>query len=1187
MTSNSIIVENTINSNMEVDYVTKRDGSKEEVQFDKILRRIKNLSDKLSINPTKLTQKVCSQMYPNIHTSELDELTAQICASLSTEHPDYGKLSSKIIISNHHKNTFPSFTETIKLLHSEQIVSDKLLEIIEIHGNKLNDVIDYGRDFLIDYFGFKTLERSYLMKINGAIIERPQHLFMRVSLGIHEYDIKEVIETYELMSKKYFTHATPTLFNAGTNRPQLSSCFLLSMKDDSIDGIFSTLKDCAKISKWAGGIGLHAHNIRAKNSKIRGTNGISNGLVPMLRVFNNTARYVDQCIHPNTIIYTTKGPMKIEDVTVNETEIFNLNGTIETIQNVLEHPYSGEIYKIQTQHSIDDLTITDQHPCYVLKNQKKGINYSVIKNRLDQKLIDFEWCEVKELTCDDMIAFPIPKYDKDISSIDKDDCYTYGVILGDGSMSNKDKDGYISLHSINKKYILDKVERYFNNKYIEYRTEINGNTTRLYWEKTINMPFRYNDVYDSNKEKYVHHRWLNLPIEKSKYIIKGLIDGCTGNEFVFDSTSRNLIESLRFICLKMGVLTSGYESDTIINEKIIYTLRIPKTKEICELLEIECSTQILKFFKYGDNLLTRITNITTDNYDGTLYDLQLKDEHNYLIHNGLIHNGGGKRNGSIAIYLEPWHRDIEDFLLLRKNHGNEEDRARDLFYALWIPDLFMKRVKENAKWTLFCPDENPGLADVYGDEFEQLYHKYEAEGSGKVVEARDLWYKILESQIETGNPYICYKDAANRKSNQQNLGTIKSSNLCTEIIEYSSPTEYAVCNLASIGLSNFVDVDVENGNGTFNYEMLYKVTKVITKNLNKVIDVTYYPIPEAEYSNKLHRPIGIGVQGLADVFMLLKVGFDSLEAAEINEKIFETIYYASLETSMEIARKRNPLVKKIKELQYNLDNLDNLDFSKNKINNMRDELSILLNETKVTKEELNCDSYLGTYSSYIGSPVSKGLLQYDLWKDKPFGMYNWNILKSDIKTYGIRNSLLLAPMPTASTSQILGNNECIEPYTSNIYIRRTLAGEFVVINRYLIRDLLELGLWNEQLKNEIIKNNGSVQSIDIIPDNIKVIYKTVWEIGNKVLINMAATRGKYICQSQSLNLFMDTPDFQKLSSMHFYSWSKGLKTGIYYLRTKPVAQAQQFTIEPENNSNTTEVIKACKRDDPDCEACGS
>ena len=826
------------NYTMELDYVTKRDGTKEEIQFDKILRRIKKLSEGLTINPSKVTQKVCSQIYPNIHTSEIDELAGQICASISTEHTDYGSLASKIVVSNHHKNTFPSFTETSKALYEEGLISKKVFSVIKNHSTKLNDVIDYSRDFKLDYFGFKTLEKSYLMKINGKVIERPQDLFMRVSVGIHLTDIKEAIETYNYMSNKYFTHATPTLFNSGTPRPQLSSCFLLSMKEDSIDGIFSTLKDCALISKWAGGIGLHIHNVRSKNSKIRGTNGISNGLVPMLRVFNNTARYVDQ--------------------------------------------------------------------------------------------------------------------------------------------------------------------------------------------------------------------------------------------------------------------------------------------------------------------------------------------------------GGGKRNGSFAIYIEPWHKDIYDFLLLRKNHGNEEDRARDLFFALWVPDLFMERVKENGKWTLFCPNEAPGLADCHGEEFKELYLKYESDPiyNGKTIEARDIWFAILESQIETGTPYICYKDAANNKSNQQNLGTIKSSNLCTEIIEYSSPTEYAVCNLASIALSKFVNKDTKE----FDYDMLYKITKVITKNLNKVIDINYYPIPECELSNKLHRPMGIGVQGLADVFAMMKVGFDSLEAQEINTNIFETIYYGAIETSLEISKKRDPYLKQIKNLIDKIEK-DSDNVSSKDINEMKKELSSLKKIYKPIKEELNRDNFLGSYSSFDGSPLSKGLFQFDLWNAKASDRYDWEHIRQEIGKYGIRNSLLLAPMPTASTSQIMGNNECIEPFTSNIYLRRTLAGEFVVINKYLIEDLLELNLWSEEIKNQIIKNNGSVQDIECIPDNIKAIYKTVWEIGNKTLINMAADRGKYICQSQSLNLFMAEPDFNKLSSMHFYSWSKGLKTGIYYLRTKPVAQAQQFTIEPDSKQSDEKFV--CRKDDPDCLMCGS
>ena len=826
-------MENSIINKMELDYVTKRDGTKEEIQFDKILRRIKKLSETLTINPSKVTQKVCSQIYPNIHTSEIDELGGQICASLSTEHPDYGNLASNIVISNHHKNTSPSFTECIKALYEEDLISKKIYSLVKTYGAKLNDVIDCNRDFDLDYFGFKTLEKSYLMKINGEVVERPQYMFMRVSLGIHFNDIKEAIETYNYMSKKYFTHATPTLFNSGTPRPQLSSCFLLSMKDDSIDGIFSTLKDCALISKWAGGIGLHVHNVRAKNSKIRGTNGISNGLVPMLRVFNNTARYVDQ--------------------------------------------------------------------------------------------------------------------------------------------------------------------------------------------------------------------------------------------------------------------------------------------------------------------------------------------------------GGGKRNGSFAIYIEPWHKDIFDFLFLRKNHGSEEERARDLFYGIWMPDLFMERVKENGSWTLFCPDEAPGLADCYGDDFKELYLKYESDKkyNGEKIEARKLWFAILESQIETGTPYICYKDAANKKSNQQNLGTIKSSNLCTEIIEYSSPKEYAVCNLASIALSKFVNSNTNE----FDYDMLYNVTKIITKNLNKVIDVNYYPIPECELSNKLHRPMGIGVQGLADVFALMKIGFDSQSAKVINENIFETIYYSALETSLEISIKREEHIKQIKNL---MDKIEKSNISNDELSEMKKELSALKKIYKPIKEELNREKFLGSYSSFEGSPMSKGLFQFDLWGGKGSDRYDWEDLRSKVKKHGIRNSLLLAPMPTASTSQILGNNECIEPFTSNIYLRRTLAGEFVVINKYLIKDLIDLNLWNEDIKNMIIKDNGSIQNIENLPDNIKNVYKTVWEIGNKPLINMAADRGKYICQSQSLNLFVDKPDFNKLSSMHFYSWSKGLKTGIYYLRTKPVAQAQKFTIEPEKK---TKVV--CSKDDPDCLMCGS
>ena len=1294
------------NNSMEYEYVIKRNGDQEEVSFDKILRRIKTLSKNLSTNPTKITKDICSQMYNGIKTSEIDELSAQICASYCTEHPDYGALASRIIVSNHHKNTSPSLSETVRTLYENvdknnnpaPLVSKELYKVVNSNKSKLNDSIKYDRDYLFDYFGFKTLEKSYLMKVGGKIIERPQHLLMRVALGIHGSNIKDAIKTYDLMSNKYFIHATPTLFNAGTPRPQLSSCFLMSMKDDSIDGIYSTLKDCAMISKWAGGIGLHVHNIRAKNSMIRGTNGISNGLVPMLRVFNNTARYVDQCVLPETIIYTTKGPIKMEDVVVGETEIYNINGDTEIVENVLEHSYDGSILNIETMHSLDKLSITPEHPIYALQGQIKGTNYSIIKNRLEKSLIKPDWVEAGNINDNDMIAYSIPKYEKDISSITEDDCYMYGIILGDGCINNSNTNGYLSLNKESKDNILTFAKKYFNDKFVPFREELNENTIRLYWSKNVSLPFKYSDIY-KNKEKICASRWLNLPINKSRMILKGLIDtdGSNGNEITFDSTSYNLIEAVRFICLRMGILTSGYTRDRvgeshitnygseITNRKISYVLRVPKTREICSLLEIPMNEKgdFFKFFKHENLLYTRIKSIQESSYKGTLYDLQMSKEHNYLLHQGLVHNGGGKRNGSIAMYLEPWHADIEDFLLLRKNHGNEEDRARDLFYALWISDLFMERIKSNGKWTLFCPDECPGLADVYGDEFRELYEKYENEGRGRVtIEAQDLWFKILESQIETGTPYLLYKDACNKKSNQQNLGTIKSSNLCCEIVEYSSPKEFAVCNLASIGLSKYVvdqlpynestgpfgdsnakirivsvnnckyctmakDLlkehkieyqeelmetqtdkkkflnginsickdgecvlideekrvrtfpqifidDVRLGGYTellklfkprkvFDYNKLYKVTKTVTSNLNKVIDINFYPIPETKRSNTLHRPIGIGVQGLADVFTMLNIAFDSDEAKEINERIFETIYYSALETSMEIAKKRTSSIKTLRSLEKHAKS-ENIEESQ--LSSIKKEINSLKKDLKLIPEETNRDSHFGTYSSFIGSPISKGILQFDLWGG--IGReteYDWASLRNDIIKYGVRNSLLVAPMPTASTAQILGNNEAFEPFTSNIYLRRTLAGEFVVVNKHLIRDLIDRNIWSNEIKNKIIENNGSIQNIDEIPDEIKPVYKTVWEISNKTLIDMAADRGKYICQSQSLNLFLDKPDFSRLSSMHFYSWSKGLKTGIYYLRTKPVAQAQQFTIEPK--TQTVKINSVAVDNNEICESCSA
>jgi ribonucleoside-diphosphate reductase alpha subunit len=762
-------------------FVHKRNGKKESVKFDKITARIEKLCyglDRRFVNSIDVAKKVIEGLYDGVTTTELDNLAAETAASLTVKHPDYALLASRIAVSNLHKNTTKSFSYTMHSLYecrdkkagkSAPLLADDVWAIIERHAELLDSTIIYDRDYGFDYFGFKTLEKSYLLKVDGKVVERPQHMYMRVAIGIHKEDIDNAIKTYHLMSERWFTHATPTLFNAGTPKPQMSSCFLLTMKSDSIDGIYDTLKQTARISQSAGGIGLAIHNIRATGSYIGGTNGTSNGIIPMLRVFNDTARYVDQ--------------------------------------------------------------------------------------------------------------------------------------------------------------------------------------------------------------------------------------------------------------------------------------------------------------------------------------------------------GGGKRKGAFAIYLEPWHADIFAFLDLRKNHGKEELRARDLFYALWISDLFMKRVEAGGDWSLFCPHEAPGLQDCWGEAFEKLYTRYEAEGrQRRIVKAQDLWFAVLDAQIETGTPYLLYKDSANRKSNQQNLGTIKSSNLCTEIIEYTSPDEVAVCNLASLALPRYII------NGKFDHDKLYEVTYEVTRNLNKIIDNNYYPIEEARNSNTRHRPIGLGVQGLADAFILLRLAFESDEARQLNKEIFETIYFAAMTASKDLAKAD------------------------------------------------------GAYQSFPGSPASKGIFQFDMWNVEPTLRWDWYRLKDEVIRHGLRNSLLVAPMPTASTSQILGNNECFEPYTSNIYVRRVLSGEFVVVNKHLLKELVELNLWNDDMKNKIISHNGSIQHIEEIPATVKEIFKTVWEIKQRNLIDMAADRGAYICQSQSLNLFVETPSAARLTSMHFYAWKSGLKTGMYYLRTQAASQAVQFTVEKQGGKMVEPLV---------------
>ena len=911
--------------------VIKRDGKQEAVSFDKVLRRIQKAAGELDVQPDILAQRVLSQIFDGVKTTDLDELAAQLAASLSTQHPDYATLAAQLTISNHHKNTEYTFTEVMTILANQKspYTNDKVRYISEdleacalAYADEIELRIYYSRDYEFDYFGFKTLEKSYLLKdATGRVVERPQHMWMRVALGLWTSgskttpkQLKQAFETYDLMSQKIYTHATPTLFNAGTPRPQLSSCFLMAMSDDSIAGIYKTLGDCAAISKYAGGIGLHCHNIRARGSLIKGTNGTSNGLVPMLRVFNNTARYVDQCFTPDTRVQMT----------------------VDTI-----------------------------------------------------------------------------RYIKDIKEGD--------TVLTTG--------GY--------KKVLKAVSHWLDNVQMKAITTDKGYTVRV----TDSHPI--------------------LAVKRNGYTMK---------------------EAMAAVVAGIGSCKPDY---------------------------IEVKDLAVGDFVVGHESWNTISAISAAPYTGPVHDFEIEAPHDYFVYDlGFAHNGGGKRNGSFAMYLEPWHADIDDFLKMKLNSGAEEERARDLFYALWIPDLFMRRVEEDGDWTLFCPHEAPGLADVYGDEFDALYSKYEKEGRGrKTVSAQKLWFKVLDSQMETGTPYLLYKDAANKKSNQKNLGTIKSSNLCTEIMEYSAPDETAVCNLASIALPAFVDAATK----TFDFDKLRTVVGSVVAALNRVIDINFYPTPEAQKSNTRHRPIGLGIQGLADVFAVLRMPWESPEATRMNQLIFEHMYYAAAEASADLAMAQ------------------------------------------------------GAYQTFEGSPASKGQLQPDLWSTVPLteseGTLDWAALRSKASR-GMANSLLVAPMPTASTSQILGYTECFEPMTSNIYARRTLAGEFVVVNRYLMKDLMSLGVWSEAMKQKIIAQNGSVQGIKEIPDDVQALYKTAWEIKQRTLIDMAAQRGPFICQSQSLNLFMESPTYARLTSMHFYGWKQGLKTGCYYLRTKAPVMAQKFTVEP-------------------------
>ena len=1085
--------------------VTKRDGTKEGVNLNKISKRIetiareRNLSTRY-VDTDVIAQKTVAGMYNNIQTSEIDTLAAETAAGMATHHPDYLKLAAGIEVSNMHKNTNPSYYERLSSLVEAKIVRPDILE----KAVRFNITADghNNEDYRFNYFGLRTLMKSYLLRIDGNIVERPQDLYIRVALELSDSE-QEAKETYMLLRQHYYTHATPTLFNAGTNKNQLASCFLLDT-EDSIKGIYKTLSDCADISKMAGGIGFNVNKVRSKYSPIQGTGGKSNGITPMLRVFNETARYVDQCFHGDTYVYTSKGPVMFKHLSESD-KVLTLDG-YRDIERVLRHNSKGSGFEISTKQSLRPSHVTDGHPFYTLRGQKKGINNSVIKNRLDKGLLNPEWIEASELVEGDFIGYPIPSEEKDMY-FSEEDCWLYGLLVGDGSMPSDTSNAFTVHVNKNEEEILRRLRSYCEDRLIEFSEEVDGGRVRFRTQHSNRMPWSKNYLYSQDKQKFIHESLQLLPKDKTFAVIKGLMDsdGHYGSkELLLEMTSYQVVESVRFMLMRFGILSSGYERDRTESEvgighgKPTVVIRLPKVKVLCDYLGVDCGKYV-NYLVHDNVMWSRITSIEKKAVRSVMFDLHVKGEHNYVTHSGLAHNGGGKRKGSFAAYIEPWHADVFDFLELKRPHGKEENKARDLFLGLWMNNLFFERVKNDSYWTLFSPSEAPQLGDVYGNEFESMYIALENKGLGRKIRAQELWSAIISSQIESGVPYLLNKDEANEKSNQKNLGTIRNSNLCTEIIQYSSEDEHAVCNLASIALPKFI-------NGTeFDFEALGYVVAVATRNLNKAIDKTMYPTREARKSNMSHRPIGLGVQGLADVFFEMNIAFDSPEAKDLNKKIFEHIYFHALKESNRMAR----------------------------------------NHT--------------TYASYHGSPVSHGILQQDMWNDTDHMTgdlsHEWLHLREDIRQYGVINSLLVAPMPTASTASILGNTEAFEPITSNLYVRRVLAGEFIMINEYLVKRLIKEGLWSESMRRSLINSNGSVQNLSV-PQSIKDVYKTAYELSQKVIIDLAADRAVYIDQSQSMNLFLRNPNGKKLSSMYFYAWSKGLKTMQYYLRSSSAVDAK-------------------------------
>lgn len=1456
--------------------VTKRGGAMEPVRFDKITQRLQNLREMRpaleGVDVTRVAASVCASVQDGISTSRLDELAAEAAAALGTEHPGYAALAARVLVSNLQKNTSDSVLDTYERM--AELLDPDFLRAAREHAAALQSFVDYDSDFEFDFFGFKTMEKMYLTRVGGAVVERPQHMWLRVALALWKDDLARVRETYDHLRRKSFTHASPTLFNAGLKQQQCASCYLTGIHGDSIDGIFDALTKCARISKHGGGIGIHVSGVRGKGAPIRGTNGESDGLVPMLRVVNAVASYVNQCFAPETKVYTRdRGTRRVDEITT-EDYLCTRDGTWQKVNEVIVNDAEdAEVLRLSVKHAIEPVTVTPVHEILALRGQKIMTNYNVITRRLEQGTAAPEFVPAADLVAGDMMVFPIPREEVDVDETE-DHLRMYGIMLGDGHLCTGRKEAGVTLGD-RKEATMNFVRSFLADRGVHAWETPGHGCTQIRWTmRAAAFDIPRGELYTGDNVKWVHPRFLNMPARKTAALLRGLLetDGSVGGEIYFTSSSARLVEAVRYMCLRLGILTAGNVRDRvgeahdtplggqIETKKVHYSLRIPRHPVLWELGAVTSGepSRDLRFLRWNDMLFTRIQSIERARHTGPLYDFNMEHNHNYLTDVGLVHNSG-KRKGSIAVYIEPHHPDILDVLALKRNGGDEHLRARDLFFAVWVPDLFMRRVEAGGSWSLFDPAACPGLADVWGREYDELYERYEAEGrAARTLPAQDLWFEILRSQIETGTPYILFKDSANAKSNQQNLGTIKCSNLCvagdtriltstgyhpisslagqrvrvwngeafsettvlqtgadqelvtvvfddgtelrctpyhkfyvetasrpacssrpvtleasrlqegdrlikfdlptviagasdrdprraytdgffcadgyvdraagqakisvhradkkaaladraafesvyeygdrttyklgsaadfckyavplnsspadklrwlegyldgdgsvvrndgieniqassvckeflndirlmlqtlgvfstvtlarsagtsalpdgrggeaeyetkalwrlhvgstglralvslgfspsrlritggraahhethkytrvvcverrgeredtycfneplrhagvfegvltgqcSEIIEFTAPDEVAVCTLGSLSLPAFVS------DGKYDFEALMAATRVLARNLDRVIDVTYYPIEEARRSNLRHRPVGIGAQGLQDVFYALGLPFDSPEAAALNRQIFESVYFAAVETSCQLAREH------------------------------------------------------GRYSTFEGSPAAAGRLQFDLWGVEPSMPYAWGRLKSDVMEHGLRNSLSVAPMPTASTANILGNVESTEPITSNMYSRRTLAGEFAVVNRWLVDDLMERGLWSREVKDAILARGGSVQGVPQIPEDLQRLYKTAWELSMKTVIDMAADRGAFVCQSQSTNLFVAEPTFKKLSSMHFYAWKRGLKTGVYYLRSRPAAQAVQVTLAPQHQPQQPQPQP--QPDDTECLACG-